>query len=131
MRLRFHRPAQSRQGVSHAVGLHRAGACACEARSHATSGGAAVLMATFRVSSEAEVVEAVHGARERQRTLEIAGRSTKRGFGRPIECHDVLDLSGLSGIVNYEPDEMIVTARAGTPVAQIEAALVEHNQRLG
>jgi glycolate oxidase FAD binding subunit len=37
----------------------------------------------------------------------------------------------LSGIVNYEPDEMIITARAGTPVVEIEAALAEKNQRLG
>ena len=88
-------------------------------------------MATFSVSSEAEVVGAVRGAREGRRTLEIVGHGTKRDFGRPLECDDVLDLSGLSGIVNYEPDEMIITARAGTPVAEIEAALAEHNQRLG
>jgi len=88
-------------------------------------------MATFRVSSEADVVEVVRGARESRRTLEIVGHGTKRGFGRLVECDDVLDLSGLSGIVSYEPDEMIMTARAGTPVAEIEAALAEHNQRLG
>jgi glycolate oxidase FAD binding subunit len=88
-------------------------------------------MATLRVTSEAEVVETVRAARDSKRTLEIVGHGTKRGFGRSIECDDVLDLSGLSGIVTYEPDEMIVTARAGTSVAEIEAALAEHNQRLG
>jgi glycolate oxidase FAD binding subunit len=88
-------------------------------------------MATFQVSSEADVVEVVRGAREGGGTLEIVGHGTKRGLGRPVECDDVLDLSGLSGIVSYEPDEMIVTARAGTPVAEIESALAEHNQRLG
>ncbi len=88
-------------------------------------------MATFRVSSEADVVEVARAARESRRTLEIIGHGTKRGFGRPVECDDVLDLSGLTGIVKYEPDEMIITARAGTPVAEIEAALAEKNQRLG
>ncbi len=88
-------------------------------------------MATFRVTSEADVVDVVRGARDSKRTLEIVGHGTKRGFGRPIECDDVLDLSDLNGIVNYEPDEMIITARASTPVAEIEAALAEHNQRLG
>ncbi len=88
-------------------------------------------MATFRVSSEADVVEVVRGARESGGTLEIVGHGTKRGLGRPIECDDVLDLSCLSGIVSYEPDEMIITARAGTPVIEIEAALAEKNQRLG
>jgi glycolate oxidase FAD binding subunit len=88
-------------------------------------------MAKFRVSSEADVVEVVRAARESKRTLEIVGHGTKRGFGRPVECDDVLDLSGLTGIVNYEPDEMIITARAGTPVTEIETALAERNQRLG
>jgi len=88
-------------------------------------------MATFRVSSEADVVDVVLAARDSKRTLEIVGHGTKRGFGRPVECDDVLDLSGLSGIMKYEPDEMIITARAGTPVVEIEAALAEHNQRLG
>jgi glycolate oxidase FAD binding subunit len=77
------------------------------------------------------VVEVVRAARESKRTLEIVGHGTKRGFGRPLQCDDMLDVSALTGIVNYEPDEMIITARAGTPVAEIEAALAEHNQRLG
>ena len=88
-------------------------------------------MATFPVTSEADVLEVVRAARESSRTLEIVGHGTKRGFGRPVECEDVLDVSGLSGIVSYEPDEMIITARAGTPVAEIEATLAERNQRLG
>ncbi|HEX3652040.1 MAG TPA: FAD-binding protein [Rhizomicrobium sp.] len=88
-------------------------------------------MATLSVSSETAVVEVVRAARETRRTLEIVGHGTKRGFGRPLECDDVLDLSGLTGIVTYESDEMIITARAGTSVAEIEAALAEHNQRLG
>jgi glycolate oxidase FAD binding subunit len=88
-------------------------------------------MATLSVSSEVDVVEVVRDARESRRTLEIIGHGTKRGYGRPVTCDDVLDLSGLSGIVNYEPDEMIITARAGTPIAEIEAALAENNQRLG
>lgn len=88
-------------------------------------------MARISVSSEAEVVEAVRAARDSRRTLEILGAGTKRGFGRPVEYDDVLDLSGLRGIVAYEPDELIITVRAGTPVAEIEAALAEKNQRLG
>jgi glycolate oxidase FAD binding subunit len=88
-------------------------------------------MATFRVSSETDVVEVVRAALESRRTLEVVGHGTKRRFGRPVACDDVLDISGLAGIVSYEPDEMIITARAGTPVAQIETALAEKKQRLG
>ena len=131
MRVRFRRPAQSRQGVSDIVRLHRARACACEGRPHAPRRSATVLMARISVSSEADVVDVVRAARDSRRTLEIVGAGTKRGFGRPVECDDVLDLSGLRGIVKYEPDELVITARAGTPVAEIEAALAEKNQRLG
>ncbi|HUJ47963.1 MAG TPA: FAD-binding protein [Rhizomicrobium sp.] len=88
-------------------------------------------MARLSVSSETEVVDVVRAARDARRTLEIAGHGTKRGLGRPVECDDVLDLSQLSGVVKYEPDEMVITARAGTPVAEIEAALAEKDQRLG
>jgi glycolate oxidase FAD binding subunit len=88
-------------------------------------------MARISVSSEAELVDVVRAARETRRTMEIVGHGTKRGLGRPIECDDVLDLSGLSGIVKYEPDEMVITAQAGTPVAELEAALAEKNQRVG
>jgi glycolate oxidase FAD binding subunit len=88
-------------------------------------------MARISACSEADVVEAVHSARDASRTLEIVGCGTKRGYGRPVECGDVLDLSGLSGILKYEPDELVITALAGTPVAEIEAALGEKSQRLG
>jgi glycolate oxidase FAD binding subunit len=88
-------------------------------------------MARISVSSDADVIEAVRAARDSRRTLEIVGAGTKRGFGRPVHCDDTLDLSGLSGIVKYEPDELVITARAATPVPEIEAALAEKNQRLG
>jgi len=88
-------------------------------------------MARLAVSCEREVVDVIRAARESKRTLEIVGAGTKRGYGRPVECDDVLDVSGLCGIVKYEPDELVITALAGTPVAEIEAALAEHNQRLG
>ena len=88
-------------------------------------------MARISARSEADVVEAVRSARDAKRTLEIAGRGSKRGYGRPVECDDMLDLSGLSGILKYEPDELVITVLAGTPVVEIEAALAEKNQRLG
>ncbi|HEY8697360.1 MAG TPA: FAD-binding protein [Rhizomicrobium sp.] len=88
-------------------------------------------MARISARSEAEVVEAVRTARKAKRTMEIVGAGTKRGLGRPVACDDMLDVSGLSGILKYEPDELVITALAGTPVAEIEAMLGEKNQRLG
>jgi glycolate oxidase FAD binding subunit len=88
-------------------------------------------MARISARSEADVVEAVRSARDAKRALEIVGHGTKRGYGRPVECDDMLDLSGLSGILKYEPDELVITALAGTPVADISTALAEKHQRLG
>ncbi|MBV9991683.1 MAG: FAD-binding protein [Alphaproteobacteria bacterium] len=85
----------------------------------------------MRAASEAEVVDIVRGAREHRRTLEILGGGTRRSFGRPTACDDTLDLSGLTGIVTYEPEELILTVKPGTPLDEIEALLAAKNQRLG
>ena len=42
----------------------------------------------------------------------------------------MLDLTGLSGIISYEPSELVVTVRAGTPLSELEAALAEKGQCL-
>ena len=62
--------------------------------------------------------------------LELVGRGTKRGLGRPVQAAATLDLSGLAGVTLYEPDELVMTARAGTPLAEIEWMLAEKTQRL-
>ena len=83
------------------------------------------------VTNEGEVVEAVRDARERRRTLEIVGAGTKRAFGRPMQCDDILDVSGLRGIVSYQPEELLLTVLPGTPVAEINELLAANGQRLG
>jgi glycolate oxidase FAD binding subunit len=62
--------------------------------------------------------------------LEILGAGSKRGYGRPVVADARLSLSSLTGITYYEPGELVMEAQAGTPMAEIEAALDEHNQRL-
>jgi glycolate oxidase FAD binding subunit len=61
--------------------------------------------------------------------VEPLGAGTKRAIGAPIDA-DVLDLSGLAGIVDYEPAELVLTAQAATPLRDIQAALASHGQRL-
>ena len=65
-----------------------------------------------------------------QKPLEIVGNGTKRGFGHPVAASHSLDLSGLSGIVEYEPAELVLTARAATPISEIEVLLRQSNQQL-
>jgi glycolate oxidase FAD binding subunit len=64
-----------------------------------------------------------------ERPLEPIGTGSKRAIGRPIEA-DLLDLSRLTGIVDYRPSELVLTARAATPLAELEALLGENRQRL-
>jgi glycolate oxidase FAD binding subunit len=61
--------------------------------------------------------------------LEIRGGGTKAFYGgEPIG--ELLDMRGLSGISSYEPSELVVTVRAGTPLAELESALAEKGQCL-
>lgn len=61
--------------------------------------------------------------------LRIQGGNSKHFLGRRVDG-DILDVSAHSGIVSYEPTELVITARAGTPLKDIEATLAEHNQML-
>jgi len=81
--------------------------------------------------TESDVVDAVRAARAQHRTLEIVSAGTKRNFGRIPECDETFSVSGLSGIVAYEPSELVLTVLPGTPVAEITVLLAEKNQRLG
>lgn len=63
------------------------------------------------------------------RPLRIRGGGTKDFYGQALEG-DILDTRAYSGIVDYEPTELVITARCGTPLAEIEAALAQHNQML-
>jgi glycolate oxidase FAD binding subunit len=73
----------------------------------------------------------VREAADRNTSFEIASGGTKRDYGRPVSADSILDVSALSGIVKYEPEELVLRVRAATPIAEIEAVLAEKNQMLG
>jgi glycolate oxidase FAD binding subunit len=77
-----------------------------------------------------DVEDAVFWALGESKTLEVAGRGTKRGIGRPSQSDLTLDLSGLSGVTLYEPEELVLSARAGTPLTEIEALVASKGQEL-
>jgi len=84
----------------------------------------------FAPETTEQTVEAVHWAVNAGEPLEVVGRGSKRGLGRPVQAGHGLDLSRLDGITLYEPEELVLSARAGTPLAAIEAALEERRQML-
>lgn len=77
-----------------------------------------------------EVVDAVRSAIADETPLRVIGRGTKTALGRPVAAPRTIELSGLSGIAYYEPKELVLTAAAGTPLAEIEAALEAQGQHL-
>lgn len=87
-------------------------------------------MRMFAPATEAEAVSVVMDARARRTPLVIEGGSTRTGLGRPVQAAATLSTKSLSGIVFYEPAELVIRARAGTPLADVEAALAEKGQIL-
>ncbi len=85
---------------------------------------------SWKPTDDDQVREAVAWASAEAVPLEVVGAGSKRGFGRPLQCERDLDLSGLSGVTLYEPGELVLSARAGTPLAEIRAALEAERQEL-
>jgi len=85
---------------------------------------------TLKPRDAADLEAAVQWARGEGKTLEIVGHGSKRGIGRAAQWDLSLDLSDLSGITLYEPDELVLSAKAGTPIAEIETLLAKNNQEL-
>src|SRR5439155_15206048 len=77
-----------------------------------------------------ELQQAVEWALNEGTTLDVRGGGSKLALGKPMTCGQVLDLSGLGGIVDYAPEELVVTLRAGTPMREVEALLAQRNQML-
>jgi glycolate oxidase FAD binding subunit len=75
------------------------------------------------------IQEQVLNAYEQAMPLKITGGETKQFLGYRIEAENV-DLSRHAGVVSYEPTELVITARAGTLLKDIEAILAEQNQML-
>ena len=78
----------------------------------------------------AEVEQAIQWALAGSKTLEVVGRASKRSIGRAAQWDATLDLSGLSGVTLYEPEELVLSAKAGTPLAEIEALVAKSRQQL-
>jgi glycolate oxidase FAD binding subunit len=87
-------------------------------------------MTRFRPSDERELADVVAAAVAREEPLEVVAGGSKRGLGRPLQTPHTLDVAAFSGIRSYEPEELVLTAGASTPMAEIEAALDKAGQML-
>ena len=87
-------------------------------------------MSRFVPADIDELRDAVAMALAAEEPVEIVAGGSKRGLGRPLQTAHTLDLSRLSGIRDYAPSELVLTAGAATPMAEIERALAERGQML-
>src|SRR5258706_3634966 len=87
-------------------------------------------MNRFAPANLDELRDAVADALAAEEPVELVGGGSKRNMGRPLQTPYTLDLSRLSGIRDYAPSELVLTAGAATPLAEIERALEEAGQML-
>ena len=81
-------------------------------------------------SSEADACAFVSSAVAARTPLAIVGGGTRAGLGRPTQTQSTLSSAGLTGITLYEPAEMVIGARAGTPLAEVQKTLADRGQML-
>ncbi|WP_188573922.1 glycolate oxidase subunit GlcE [Tistrella bauzanensis] len=86
--------------------------------------------AHLRPDDEAGLLAMVIDAVKTGRPMAIHAGGSKAGFGRPVVAPAMLDLSGLAGIIDYQPEELMLTLRPGTPLAEVEALLAARGQML-
>lgn len=83
---------------------------------------------TFAPQTQDEAVDVIRDSAAHKRSLKIVGGGTRQALGRDIAADDELNVSGLNGITLYEPAELVMSARVGTPLAFIEHELHSRGQ---
>jgi glycolate oxidase FAD binding subunit len=81
-------------------------------------------------NTETEAADIIRDHGQASRALAIFGGNTRSGFGNRIKAEVSLSSRAITGIVAYNPAEMVMTVKAGTPVAEVEASLSAANQMM-
>ncbi len=84
----------------------------------------------LKPNNEEEVSLIVKDLYKKNLPTEIIGSNSKNFIGNKLQCAKVLDLSKLSGIVEYLPEELYIKVKACTPIVEIEEILKKSNQQL-
>ena len=80
--------------------------------------------------TEDQIHQAVNDARQQRLGLSIVGQGSKSAYGRPGTAAQILNVAGLTGIVDYQPDELMITVRPGTRVSDVQRELQQRRQHL-
>lgn len=87
-------------------------------------------MSRYRPADEKQLIEVVAAAVANEEPLEIVAGGSKQSLGRPLQLPHTLDVAAFTGIRQYEPEELVLTAGAATPLAEIERTLAAKRQML-
>ena len=88
-------------------------------------------METFTPRNEQEIVYVVKAALANASAIDIIGSGSRIGLGHPPSAPNRLNTSLLSGVIYYEPSELVLSAHAGTPLSLITELLDQQNQADG
>ena len=77
----------------------------------------------------AQLAERIRAAAEKQTPLRIVGGNSKAFYGKPVDGEEI-DVKPYCGVIEYEPSELVISVRAGTPLHEVEGALAERGQML-
>ncbi|MGL4438390.1 MAG: FAD-binding protein [Bosea sp. (in: a-proteobacteria)] len=87
-------------------------------------------MTLFTPKTEAEAAQIVADLATTKKPVTIQGGATRVGIGRPNQTEATISTVHLTGITLHEPSELVISARGGTTVAEVEATLAAKNQML-
>ena len=87
-------------------------------------------MTEYQIDNLGQAAEAIRQVTADGQRLELCGAGTKRHLGRIASYDHLLDAGGMSGIIDYQPEELVLTLRAGTPMNVVEDALAGARQML-
>ncbi len=88
------------------------------------------MVTNMRPVDEREFSRVLAEATATRTPLALAGNGSKEMIGRPINAAAIVSTRAMRGVTLYEPSEMVMSARAATPLSQIEEALAERGQML-
>ncbi len=84
----------------------------------------------LKPSNENDLQEIIKYCYKKDLPIEIVGAGTKNQIGKKLQCAKILDMSNISGILEYKPEELYITAKAGTPIKTVQDELRKNNQHL-
>ncbi|MEN3973529.1 FAD-binding protein [Emcibacter sp. SYSU 3D8] len=93
------------------------------------------MTSAYKPTDENELAELISWAAAQALPLELVGSGSKRGLGCPVALKGDgaparVDLSAIAGVVFYEPEELVISVRPGTPLEHVNQLLAERNQML-